>query len=240
MTLLLPPAAPHRAGLVALRRGAHALATLTLAVSVLGGLTGCGVTDKAYYSLWEKFGYEKRDLLVSQVADAREQQEDTREQFSSALEEFRATFNTEENKLSKAYDSLVSNYDDCQTEAERLKTEIAKVKELSGDLFTEWDGEIEEQTNASYKSSMAKQKTATVTSYNAMVAKMDEAAATMDPVLQAFNERVLLLKSSMNAQALASMQENADELVGDIEGLISEMNKSIAEADAFIAEMGGA
>ena len=62
----------------------------------------------------------------------------------------------------------------------------------------------------------------------------------MDPVLQAFKERVLFLKSSMNAQALASLQENSGELVGDIESLINEMNKSIAEADAFIIEMGGA
>ncbi|MEE9403535.1 MAG: DUF2959 family protein [Algisphaera sp.] len=210
-----------------------------LVLAPLAGLAGCGVTDKAYYSLWEKFGYEKRDLLVSQVTDAREQQEETREQFSSALEEFRATFNSKEGKLSKAYDALKSNYDDCQAEADALKEEITKVKDISTDLFTEWDSEIETQTNASYKKSMATQKTATVKSYNAMVSKMDEAAATMEPVLQAFNERVLLLKSSMNAQALASLQENADELVGDIEGLISEMNKSIKEADAFIAEMGG-
>ena len=206
----------------------------------MGGLTGCGVTDKAYYSMWEKFGYEKRDLLVSQVQDAREQQEETKEQFSSALEEFRATFGTEENQLSKAYDALNDNYDDSEAEAERLREEIAKVKDVGADLFSEWDEEIEEQTNASFKASMAKQKSATVASYNAMVAKMDEAAASMDPVLQAFKERVLFLKSSMNAQALASLQENSAELVGDIESLISEMNKSIAEADAFIIEMGGA
>lgn len=219
---------------------ARPAAALVLATTTLAGLSGCGVVDKSYYSLWEQFGYEKRDLLVSQVTDAREQQEDTREQFSSALEEFRATFDTEENQLSKAYDALQGNYDDCQSEAESLREEIAAVKDIAGDLFTEWDGEIEEQTNASFKASMTQQKAATVQSYNAMVAKMDEAAATIDPVLQAFNERLLFLKSSMNAQALATLQENADELVGDIEGLISEMNKSIAEADAFIDEMGGA
>ena len=137
------------------RLGVRALTTLTLATSVLGGLTGCGVSDKAYYSLWEKFGYEKRDLLVSQVQDAREQQEETKEQFSSALEEFRATFGTEENQLSKAYDALNDNYDDSEAEAERLRAEIAKVKDVAADLFSEWDEEIEEQTNASFKSSMA-------------------------------------------------------------------------------------
>ena len=143
---------------------ARPAAALVLATTTLAGLSGCGVVDKSYYSLWEQFGYEKRDLLVSQVTDAREQQEETREQFSSALEEFRATFDTEENQLSKAYDALQGNYDDCQSEAESLREEIAAVKEMAGDLFTEWDGEIEEQTNASFKASMTQQKAATVQS----------------------------------------------------------------------------
>ena len=87
--------------------------------------------------------------------DAREQQEETKEQFASALEEFRATFGTEENQLSKAYDALNDNYDDSEAEAERLRAEIAKVKDVAADLFSEWDEEIEEQTNASFKASMA-------------------------------------------------------------------------------------
>lgn len=66
---------------------------------------------------------------------------------------------------------------------------------------------------------------------------MDESADKMDPVLEAFQNRVILLKSSLNAQALASLQTNADELVNGIEALIEEMNASIAEADEFIAAM---
>lgn len=211
----------------------HALLATTLAVCTIG-LAGC---NTLYYSTWEKLGWEKRDLLVDQVEDTRNQQEDTKEQFTSALEQFKATFSYDGGKLEDAYDKLKKNYDRCSKEADSLRGEIVKVKEIAGDLFTEWDGEIDQQTNAEYKKLMADQRKATETAYNEMVGKMDAAADKMEPVLQAFSERVLMLKSSLNAQAIASLQTSSDQLVGDIEALIAEMNASIAEADAFIATM---
>lgn len=209
--------------------------SLTSSLLIAAALaTGC---KSLYYSTWETLGYEKRDLLVDQVEDTRGQQEDTKEEFASALEQFKATFGFEGGELEKAYNSLKKSYDRCSGEADDLRGEIADVKDIAGDLFAEWAEEIEQQTNAEYKKAMGEQREATMASYDEMVAKMDAAAAKMDPVLQAFNERVLFLKSSLNAQAIASLQANADELVDGIEDLIEDMNASIAEADEFIAAM---
>ena len=49
---------------------------LLLLVPVL--LPGC---QTAYYSVMEKFGFEKRDLLKSAVVEARDQQKKAGEQF---------------------------------------------------------------------------------------------------------------------------------------------------------------
>jgi hypothetical protein len=68
---------------------------------------------------------------------------------------------------------------------------------------------------------------------------MDAAAATMDPVLTKFNNRVLFIKHNLNAQAIASLKGTELELGGDIDRLIHEMEASIAEADAFISEVQG-
>lgn len=208
---------------------------ILLLLVLLFPATGC---NTVYYATWEKFGYEKRDLLVSQVQDTRAQQEDTKEQFASALDQFKATFDYDGGKLEKAYNKLKKDYDRCAADADGLRAEIADVKTIAGDLFDEWEQEIETQTNAEYKKAMVKQREDTIAAYDQMVGKMDEAADKMDPVLEAFNSRVIFLKSSLNAQAIASLQTNADELVDGIEDLIAEMNESIAEADEFIAAMG--
>ncbi|MEM1027065.1 MAG: DUF2959 family protein [Planctomycetota bacterium] len=212
-------------------------AVLMLCFAVL--LPGCGATRHAGYKFWESFGYEKRDLFVDQVQDARAEQEDTREEFASALDQFKATFGFEGGDLEAAYDSLKGSYDDVASQADSLRGEVDKVKTIAGDLFEEWAEEIATQNNPDYRRAMQQQYDATEASYNDMIAAMDRAVGKMDPVLQDFNDRVLFLKSSLNAKAIAALQTNADELIGDIDALIAEMNASIAEADAFLAELEG-
>ena len=58
------------------------------------------------------------------------------------------------------------------------------------------------------------------------------------PVLTAFADQVLFLKHNLNAQALASLQDELIAIETDIAGLIREMEVSIAEANAFIEAMG--
>ncbi len=201
---------------------------------LLSVLTGCTTT---YVAAWKKLGWETRDLLVDQVQDARSQQEEAKEEFTSALDQFKATYNYDGGDLEQAYNDLQKNYDRCVAQADGFRTEIGRVKRLGKVFFDEWDADIETQTVAEYKKAMIKQRDTTLDSYEQMVSKMDEAADTMDPVLEAFQGRVIFLKSSLNAQALATLQENADELVDGIESLINEMNQSIAEADEFISAM---
>jgi hypothetical protein len=68
---------------------------------------------------------------------------------------------------------------------------------------------------------------------------MDDATASMDPVLTVFNDRVLYLKHNLNARAIAALNTETASLEGDVARLIAEMEQSIAAADAFIAEMNG-
>lgn len=197
-------------------------------------LVGCTST---YVAAWKQLGWESRDLLVDQVQDTRSRQESAKEQFTSALDQFKATYNYDGGDLEKAYNKLQKDYDRCVAQADDFRDEIGGVKRLGKAFFNEWQSDIDSVTDDSTKQLVIKQRDATQLSFDQMVAKMDESADKMDPVLEAFQNRVILLKSSLNAQALASLQTNADELVNGIESLIEEMNASIAEADEFIAAM---
>ncbi|MBB6428381.1 DUF2959 family protein [Algisphaera agarilytica] len=206
-------------------------------VVMAGLLVGSGCTS-TYVAAWKQLGWESRDLLVDQVQDTRSRQEAAKVEFTSALDQFRATYEFDGGELEDAYKKLQKSYDRCYAQADDFRDEIGGVKRLGAVFFKEWESDIEEQTVPEYKKAMIKQRDDTQASFDAMVAKMDEAADKMDPVLESFKGRVIFLKSSLNAQALATLQENADELVDGIEALIAEMNQSIAEADEFIAAMG--
>ncbi|MEM8738899.1 MAG: DUF2959 family protein [Planctomycetota bacterium] len=214
----------------------HLPAALLLACLTLILTSGSGCKS-IYYGTWERLGYEKRDLLVDQVKDTRAQQEETKQQFASALEQFQATFDFDGGELEKAYEKLKDDYDRSVSQADDLRGEIKSVKSIGKDLFKEWGQEIELQANPEFKDLMVQQRDTTRASYDQMVEKMDTAAARMDPVLQAFNDRILVMKSSLNAAAIASLETTSAQLAGDVEALIAEMNQSIAEADEFISAL---
>ena len=197
-------------------------------------LAGCAST---YYGAMEQIGFEKRDLLVQRVTDAAVSQENAKVEFANALEAFRAVVGVDGGELEATYDTLSDAYDRSKDKADKVRSRIKEVKGVARDLFKEWDSELKEYSDPGLRKASAQQKAATEARYDTLVAKMDKAAASMDPVLTVFHDRVLFLKHNLNARAIAALGSETADLESDVAALIAEMERSIAEADAFIAEM---
>lgn len=214
--------------------------TLLASAALVLLIAGCATTRKAYYNAWEKFGYAKRERLVDNVKEARTEQVEAKEQFTSALEQFKSIVNFDGGDLEAMYEKLNTAYERSESQAGEVKEKITGVKRVASALFTEWKGEIGEmKDDPSLQRSAEKLYDQTRDNYEEMIDRMDAAAATMDPVLQRFRNRVLFIKSNLNAQAIASLSGTEVELSEDIERLIKEMEASIAEADKFIAQTQG-
>lgn len=52
-----------------------------------------------------------------------------------------------------------------------------------------------------------------------------------------FRDKVLLLQANLNAQAVAGLSGTARSLEADVSRLVADMEKSIREAEAFLAGM---
>lgn len=214
------------------------LVAALILVTCSGLSGGCAATRSAYYNTWEKFGYAKRERLVDNVKSAREEQVEAKQQFASALEEFKSVVNVRGGNLEAAYNKLNNEYEKSETQAGQVKDKITTVKRVAQALFAEWEGEVQEiKDDPSLQSKSRQLLDRTRDNYKEMIARMDAAAATMDPVLRRFKNRVLFIKSNLNAQAIASLQGTEVELGGEIENLLREMEASIQEADRFIADL---
>jgi hypothetical protein len=201
-------------------------------------IVGCATTREAYYNAWEKFGYAKRERLVDNVKDAREEQVQAKQQFASALEQFKSVVNFEGGDLEKVYNKLNDEYEGCEEQAEEVRDKVQSVKNVANALFDEWNGEIKEiKDDPTLQRQSQQLYDKTKQSYGELVERMDAAAATMDPVLTKFKNRVLFIKHNLNAQAIASLKGTELELGGEIDKLIKQMEASIKEADDFIAEL---
>jgi hypothetical protein len=200
-------------------------------------LVGCQTVRTGYYDAWEKFGYAKRERLVDNVKAAATEQGEAKEQFVTALEQFKSVVNFDGGNLEAVYNKLNKEYERCEDAADDVNGKIDAVKNVAKSLFTEWQGEVNEISDASLKSKSQTLYDKTQVSYEQMIARMDTAAASMTPVLTSFKDRVLFIKANLNAQAIASLKGTELELGNEIAQLIKEMEASIKEADEFIAEV---
>jgi hypothetical protein len=190
-----------------------------------------------YYSGLEKIGIPKRDVLVHRVENARDTQEETKEQFKSALEQFTAVTNFKGGDLEVVYKKLNSEYEASVAKANEVSDRIAAIEDVSQALFDEWEQEIAQYSNASLKRSSQQKLLATQAHYQQLITTMKNAESKLQPVLMVFKDQVMYLKHNLNAQAIASLKGELGTLQSDVSSLISSMEKSINEANAFIKTM---
>ncbi len=209
-------------------------ATSLLAALLLPSFTSC---QSAYYATMEKFGVHKRDILVDRVEEGREAQADAQEQFKTTYEVFKELAGIEASELEDVYNKLQDEYDRCSDEAEEVVERIDSIESVSAALFSEWESEIGEYTNQDLARQSRADLEDTRKRAGNLVSLMRQASAQMDPVLSKFKDNVLFLKHNLNARAIASLQDTMIDIGGDIDRLIGDMERSIAEADQFIQSM---
>ena len=166
-----------------------------------------------------------------------QQQEEAKEQFQSALEEFSAVVNFQGGALEKTYNKLKTELERSESKAKAVADRIIDVERVAEALFKEWDAEIEQYNSADLKRKSRDARVKTESAYLGMIRKMKAAEATMYPVLDLFRDQVLFLKHNLNARAIASLDTETSAIEAQVKKLVTEMESSIAEADAFIASM---
>ena len=203
--------------------------------AMLAAAVGCSTM---YYGAMEKFGQEKRDILVKRVGKARDAQQETQEVFKDALEQFGAVVKFDGGNLQKQYDKMSAELDRCEGRAADVRTRIADVDQVAVDLFREWQAEAKQYQNAAYRRDSEAKLRDTRRNYDRMLGAMRNAESKIEPVLAVFRDQVLYLKHNLNARALASLQDESARIETDVNRLIQDLAAAIAEADRFIQTLG--
>lgn len=204
-------------------------------LALLMALCGCSTM---YYSTMEKFGQEKRDILVKRVDKARDSQQETQEVFQDALKQFGAVVKFDGGDLQKQYDKMSAELARCEARAADVKTRIQDVDKVAQDLFREWAAEARTYENDTYRRDSESKLRETQKNYARMIGAMRNAEAKIGPVLSVFRDQVLYLKHNLNARALASLQDESAKIEMDVNRLLQDLSAAIAEADRFIQTMG--
>ncbi len=190
--------------------------------------------QSAYYSAMEKVGVHKRDIMLDRVEDAKESQQEAQQQFKSALAQLSELINFEGGELAQQYELINDQYEASKTAAEDVSKHIEKIEDVAEALFDEWQDEIEQYSSAKLKRQSTLKLKQTQRRYQTLIKAMHKAESKMEPVLAALKDNALYLKHNLNAQAIGALQGEYSSIKRDVENLVKEMNKAIAQSQQFI------
>jgi hypothetical protein len=210
----------------------HMLMVMLLMTSV--SLPAC---DTAYIAAMDKLGYAKRDILNSRVKSARDAQEDVKKDIQSALEQFGKVVAYQGGDLEATYKTLNSELQTSVDSAETVRKRIRDVESVADALFSEWENELEQYSSADLRRKSEAKLARTKHRYTYMLGAMNRAEQRIDPVLRPLRDQVLYLKHNLNARALAAIKGELVKVDAQVDRLVRDMNRSIAEADKFIETM---
>ncbi len=164
---------------------------LALAVMLLFMPFGLSSCDKAYMATMEKMGYAKRDILSSRVKSARDAQEDAKQEIQSTLEQFGKVVSYEGGDLEATYKKLNGELDNSEDGAKTVRKKIADVESVADALFSEWETELGQYSNADLRRKSQAKLTQTKSRYKEMLGAMKRAEQRIEPVLKPLRDQVL-------------------------------------------------
>ena len=137
-------------------------------------------------------------------------------------------------ELEEVYEKLKADYERSEEHASAVRSRIKNVEQIAGDLFKEWETEIQEISDPGLREKSRKSMQSSRQNYARLEKAMKRAEASMAPVLRRYKDQVLYLKHNLNARAIGSLKQEVGSIEADVQKLVADMEKSIREADLFL------
>ena len=200
---------------------------------LLTGLIFLGGCSTVYYSMWEKLGKEKRDLLISELSDTREAQGELKESLESTAQRIQKQYPFDAGQTGKAYDMLSDDYNAVKKRYEALEKQSSDVNTIARDLFKEWEREAKGMQDASLRNQSLQHLRSSKASFTKLSEEMERSIKRVEPLLKKLDDHRLFRKHLLNAKATRSLEKSLKSLEPEIESLKKDVEKSIQSVNEF-------
>ena len=139
--------------------------------------------------------------------------------------------------MEKAYNLFNDEYEESEEAANAISEHISAVESVADALFEEWSDELDLYTSPSLRRASERQYKSTQKKYQRLLASMRRVEESMQPVLATMRDNVLFRKHNLNARAIDTLKGELGSINRDMSKLVKNVQRSIAEAEAFITTL---
>lgn len=193
-------------------------------------LVGCSTV---YYSVWEKLGKEKRDLLLSKLSNTREAQGELKESLESTAQRIQKEYPFDAGQTGKAYDMLSDDYNSVKRRYEAVQHQSSQANTIARDLFREWEKEANGMEDASLRRQSLQHLRSSKGRFQRLSEQMQRSIDRVTPLLKKLDDHRLFRKHLLNAKATRSLEKSLKGLEPEIESLKKDVEKSIQSVTEF-------
>ncbi len=202
-------------------------------------LAGCQTMQTAYDKTKEMLGIEKRDIMISEVKDARNSLEEVRVQFQSAMDKFKTVLSNKVGKLEEKYKTLKSENEKTEKKAGDIQKSSDSVIRVAESMFAEWEAELNQYHSENLRSSSELKMQEAKGQYNKFINAMTLTNETAGPVLAAFSDLVLFSRHNLDSETSESLTIELDTAAEKAVSLFQEIDAAIGEADSLVNLLAG-
>lgn len=204
-----------------------------LAISAFG-LVAC--RSSTYYEAMDTVGYEKREMLVDRVEDARDAQVQAKQQLQTALYTLRRVETVPANELGELHGDLKNEVESTSDELDDLRDSISSVESVAESLFADWEEELATFESDELRRQSRQELQRTRESYRELVTALRNTEQRLQTAVPSLEEQVLFIEHAVNAGGTPVETEELDDVREQVSSLIEELEGSIDRTQKFIDE----
>ncbi len=192
-----------------------------------------GSCQAVYYSTLERFGVDKRDIMVDRTAELGESLNRLAEKVDGMAAIYAETIHMEGGDLVLAHKNFSRACAQSESAARAFHTRIEDLHEVAQLYFDEWKERSGEIIDPELRRSSLGNYGMVQRNYAELVRTMRAVESELDPTLTRFNDHVVYLKLNLHRNTLASLQEEEEEMQGFVEKARTQLQTAIIETRDF-------
>lgn len=201
------------------------------------------------YQIRQAAGQEKHDIFALAMAKADAQQVRTKEEFADALEALQNSLETggsaqstpsengngsrPQSDVERYYNKVSSEYNQSENAVNDFRARIQELDDQSNALFTEWENEAKTLPSDISTRSL-RDLDESRKKYAAVYSELERSLEKAEGTLKSFRTYTIALKHLVNAETVAEVGGEYQQLSSDIESLIRQMDSSIKSTQEYL------
>lgn len=179
-------------------------------------------------------GIKRTDRLIKKAEDLVKQVVSARGEIEKTLDSYNAIFKDDMKNVRNAYKDVEGGMDKSEKQRAEVRKKLDEMKIEADAYFAGWSESLQEFDSENLRKRSESRMAETRSHFEKVLAAAGEARDAYEPFMTNLKDQWLYLGHDLNAEGIASLKPDAEELNGKAEKLFDKIDQGMDKANEYI------